>query len=142
MVATLKRQLSDEEKAVIFKRFGRHCYANGHAIPDDEIVQYDHIRAHGLGGDSELNNIAPMCGHHNRQKVQLPLGDFRIKLQLDEFFGSGDKQTLRHLLSFLLKQKRIAKFGCPIVAKIEGDVIKLDTQSGLLDSYTLQMSGH
>jgi hypothetical protein len=32
----------------------------------------------------------------------------------------------------LLKRKRIENFGCPIVAKTEGDVIKLDTQSGLL----------
>lgn len=133
MVATLKRQLSDEEKAVILKRFGRHCYANGHAIPDDEEVQYDHIHAHGLGGDSELNDIAPMCAHHNRQKSQLPLGDFRIKLQLDAFFESGDKQTLRHLLAFLVQQKRIEQFGRPVVASIEGEVIKLDTQSGLIN---------
>ena len=74
-----------------------------------------------------MNNIAPMCGHHNRQKGQLPLGDFRIKLQLDEFFESGNKQTLRHLLSFLFKQKRVEDFGRPIVAKTEGDLIKLDT---------------
>jgi 5-methylcytosine-specific restriction endonuclease McrA len=93
VVATLKRQLTDEEKAIILQRFGRRCYANGHAIPDDEELQYDHIHAHGLGGDSELNDIAPMCAHHNRQKSQLPLGDFRIKLQLDAFFESGDKQT-------------------------------------------------
>ena len=86
MVATLKRQLTDDEKAIVLGRFGRHCYANGHAIPDDEQVQFDHIRAHGLGGDSELNNIAPMYAQHNREKSQLSLGDFRIKLQLDEFF--------------------------------------------------------
>jgi hypothetical protein len=132
MVATLKRQLTDEEKAVILQRFGPHCYANGHTIPDDEPVQYDHIHAHGLGGDSELNNIAPMCAQHNQQKGQLPLGDFRIKLQLDTFFASGEKQTLRHLLAFLAEQKRIAQFGCPIVAKADGDSITLDTQSGPL----------
>jgi hypothetical protein len=132
VVATLKRQLSEEEKEIILQRFGRQCYANGHAIHDGEQVQYDHIHAHGLGGDSELNNIAPMCGHHNKQKGQLPLGDFRIKLQLDEFFASGDKQTLRHLLNFLAARKRIDKFGLPIVASTEGDTIKLDTQSGVL----------
>src|SRR6266850_8538467 len=111
MVATLKRQLTDDEKAIVLDRFGRHCYANGHAIPDGEQVQFDHIRAHGLGGDSELNNIAPMCARHNREKSQLSLGDFRIKLQLDEFFASGDKLTLRHLLAFLKQHKRIQEFG-------------------------------
>ena len=105
MVATLKRQLSDEEKAVILKRFGRHCYANGHAIPDEEIVQYDHIHAHGLGGDSELNNIAPMCGQHNRQKGQLPLGDFRIKLQLDEFFAEWRQADTTAFAFFLAEAK-------------------------------------
>src|SRR4051794_12800863 len=107
MVSTLKRQLTDEEKAVIIQRLGRQCYANGHTIPDTEQLQFDHIRAHSHGGDSELNNIAPMCGQHNREKGQLSLGDFRIKLQLDEFFASGDKLTLRDLLAFLMKQKRI-----------------------------------
>jgi hypothetical protein len=134
VVATLKRQLTDDEKAVILQRFGRQCYANGHTIPAEEQVQYDHIHAHGLGGDSELNNVAPMCAHHNQQKGQLPLGDFRIKLHLDAFFGSGDKQTLRHLLAFLVEQKRIDAFGRPVVGKINGgNSIMLDTQSGPLN---------
>jgi 5-methylcytosine-specific restriction endonuclease McrA len=111
MVSTLKRQLTDDEKAIILKRFGCQCYATGHTIPEGEQIQFDHIHAHGLGGDSEVNNIAPMCAQHNLEKGQLSLGDFRIKLQLDEFFVTGDKQTLRHLLSFLLHKKRIVGFG-------------------------------
>lgn len=133
MVSTLKRQLNDEEKAVILKRFGRCCYANGHAIPEDEQIQYDHIHAHSHGGDSELNNIAPMCGHHNKQKGQLPLGDFRTKLQLDDFFETGPKLTLRDLLSFLKQSKRVDHFGLPIVATAQNGIIKLDTTSGILE---------
>jgi hypothetical protein len=138
MVATLKRQLTDDEKAIVLGRFGRHCYANGHAIPDGEQVQFDHIRAHGLGGDSEVNNIAPMCAQHNREKSQLSLGDFRIKLQLDEFFASGDKLTLRHLLSFLTQQKRIDEFGGSVSITADGNTVTLDTASGLM-THTLYL---
>jgi hypothetical protein len=38
-----------------------------------------------------------MCETHNKQKGQLPLADFRVKLQLDEFFAKGDALTLRFL---------------------------------------------
>ena len=34
MVSTLKRQLNDEEKKEILNRFGRRCFANGHAIAE------------------------------------------------------------------------------------------------------------
>src|SRR5947209_7026269 len=120
MVSTLKRQLDDTEKQVILSRFGRKCYATGHLIPDTDQVQYDHIRAYVLGGDSELNNIAPMCGQHNREKGQLSLEDFRIKLQVDEFFASGDKLTLRDLLTFLRERKRIGHFGEHVAVTTEG----------------------
>ncbi len=130
MVSTLKRQLNDEEKAIILARFGRRCYANGHLIPDGDQLQYDHIRAHGLGGDSELNNIAPMCAQHNRDKGQLSLEDFRIKLQLDQFFSSGDKLTLGDLLMFLLGQKKIKKFGESVAVTKNGHEVTIESTSG------------
>jgi hypothetical protein len=143
MVATLKRQLTDDEKAIVLGRFGRRCYANGHVIPDGDQVQFDHIHAHGLGGDSELNNIAPMCAQHNLEKGQLPLGDFRIKLQLDAFFASGDKLTLRHLLSFLVQQKRVEGFGRSVAVKEDGNSITIDTTSGQMTHtlYTCPTTG-
>jgi len=130
MVATLKRQLSEEEKTVILNRYGRCCFSNGHAIPDDDQVQFDHIHAHGLGGDSELNNIAPMCAQHNKEKGQLPIGDFRIKLQLNSFFAAADKPTLRDLLKFLVKEKRIGAFGHSTAYQAEGSIVKIDAPSG------------
>ncbi|MDE5464374.1 HNH endonuclease [Bradyrhizobium sp. CSS354] len=136
MASTLKRQLNEEEKSIILARFGRRCYANGHAISEEEQVQFDHIHAHVRGGDSELNNIAPMCSQHNKQKGQLSLEDFRTKLQLDAFFEIGAKLTLRHLLAFLQQNKRIDRYGLPIVALADDGAVKLDTQSGDL-SYTL-----
>jgi len=51
--------------------------------------------AFALGVEAKIENIAPMCEHHNRQKYA-PLEDFRVSLQLQEFFGTGrqaDSQT-------------------------------------------------
>ena len=101
MAITLKRQIDDEDKAIILGRHGRKCFATGHPIPEGEPVQFDHIRAFASGGISEIDNIAPMCGQHNKEKGTLPLEDFRIKLRLQEFFAQGDRLTLRHLLGFL-----------------------------------------
>lgn len=127
MVSTLKRQLNDDEKSEILRRFGRTCYANGHKIPTDELIQFGHIRAHSLGGDSELNNIAPMCGKHNRDKGQLSLEDFRVKLRLDEFFATGDKLTLRHLLRFLVRTEKVAEFGMSVTVTKSEDTIKIES---------------
>jgi 5-methylcytosine-specific restriction endonuclease McrA len=87
MTVTLKRQLNGDEKAQILERHGRKCFATGHEIPADETVQYDHIRAYAESGATELNNIAPMCEQHNKQKGTLSLEDFRVKLRLEAFFS-------------------------------------------------------
>src|SRR5437870_5396867 len=80
MAITLKRQLTPEEKEIILQRHGRVCFATGHAIPEQESLHFDHIMAFALGGRSELDNIAPMCEHHNKAKGMLPLEDFRVSL--------------------------------------------------------------
>lgn len=54
---------------------------------------------------SELDNIAPMCEVHNKQKGTLPLEDFRVSLRLKQFFSEGDGLTLKHLLTHLQKNK-------------------------------------
>ena len=105
MAITLKRQLTPEEKNIILQRHGRICFATGHAIPEEESLHYDHIKAFALGGQSELDNIAPMCEFHNKAKGMLPLEDFRIRLQLLEFFGTGDRLTLKNLLQFMKDQR-------------------------------------
>jgi hypothetical protein len=85
-----------------------------------------------LGGESDLNNIAPMCSQHNREKSQLSLGDFRIKLVLDGFFSTHDKPTLRHLLSFLKDDKKIKGFGSGVVITTENEGVKIDSASGAM----------
>jgi len=115
MTITLKRQLTDDEKKHILQMHGRICFATGHAIPDNEPIQFDHIRAFAKHGESELNNIAPMCEVHNKEKGTLPLGDFRVKLSLRDFFAIGGKLTLKHLLKYLKYKGDIQHYGQSVV---------------------------
>lgn len=126
MAIMLKRQISDDEKQTILGRHGRKCFATGHSIPESESLHFDHIRAFALGGESSLDNIAPMCEYHNKAKGTLTLGDYRIKLRLQDFFQSGDRDdrlTLRHLLQYLKDQKDIESFGDAVtVSESDGQV--------------------
>ena len=58
MAITLKRQINDEEKQVILKRYGRKCFATGHDIPESQPIHFDHIRAFALVHESETDNVA------------------------------------------------------------------------------------
>lgn len=129
MAITLKRQISEDEKKIILERHGRNCFATGHAIPETETLHYDHIQAFAIGGASELENIAPMCEHHNKSKGTLSLGDFRMKLRLEEFFRQGERLTLRHLLEYLREKKDINSFGDPVVVKEHDDYVSLETHA-------------
>ena len=71
MAITLRRQLNDSEKEEILRRDGRKCFATGHHIAESETPQFDHIQAYAIGGETSLNNIAPMCGQHNKEKGTL-----------------------------------------------------------------------
>lgn len=130
MAITLKRQLNNEEKQIILQRHGRVCFATGHAIAEEDSLHFDHIRAFALGGPSEVENIAPMCEHHNKAKGMLPLEDFRIRLQLEEFFRTGDRLTLKHLLKFLVSKGQVTAFGARSVVKINGTRISLESSYG------------
>ena len=127
MAVTLNRQLDDVEKILVLGQHGRVCFATGHTIPDQETVQFDHIRAFAEGGGTEVNNIAPMCPQHNREKGSLPLFDFRAKLRLEEFFKGGDKLTLGHLLEYLRAKGDISVYGQPVSVQENGSSITLDS---------------
>lgn len=127
MAVTLKRQISEEEKQTILERHGRKCFATGHDIPENEPVHFDHIRAFALGGESEIDNIAPMCQKHNLEKGMLPLEDFRIKLRQDEFFQRGQTLTLKDELEYLKEKGNISSFGESVYYKtIEEREIELE----------------
>jgi hypothetical protein len=127
MAIMLKRQLDDSEKQKIIEQHGRICFATGHPIPHGEPLQFDHIRAFTSDGPSALENIAPMCEMHNKQKGALPLADFRVSLRLKEFFLEGDGLTLRHLLGFLQKTKDLKAFGQPVAVHQHNGQIVIET---------------
>jgi hypothetical protein len=129
MAVTLKRQLDDEEKKTILARHGTKCFANGHDIPDGEKIQFDHIRAHSLGGPSELDNIAPMCERHNKSKGTLSLQDYRVKLRLESFFEKGDRLTLRDLLQYLQDEGDVEVFGESVSLKESENQISITNHS-------------
>ena len=127
MAITLKRQLTDDEKNLVIQQHGRTCFATGHSIPDGESVHFDHIRAYAKGGQSEINNIAPMCPDHNRAKGTLPLYDFRTRLQLEKFFNSGDRLTLGDLLQHFHSEGRISAYGMPVSIQQNGKDLKVES---------------
>ena len=120
------RQISDEDKQKIIERDGRVCYATGHAISDDSDIEFDHIRAFADRGASSIDNIAPMCREHNKKKGRLPLHDFRIKLQMDEFFAMGQALTLKDELQYFLSKENIAGFGKSCYSRTHGENIELE----------------
>lgn len=130
MAIILKRQLTAQEKQDILKVHGRICFATGHTIADDENLQFDHIRAFADGGVSELDNIAPMCETHNKQKGRLPLDNFRVKLRLDDFFKRGDNLTLKHLLQYMKEKGDITGYGAGVVISENGNSVQIDTPTG------------
>lgn len=129
MAIMMRRQLNDDEKRQILERYGMKCYATGHVIPEGE-VEFDHIKAYSKGGLTDLNNIAPMCKEHNRQKGALSLGDFKIKLRIAEFFKRGDRLTLKDMLQYLKDKGDIVSFGDAVAVNIAGDSVTIDSASG------------
>lgn len=127
MAITLKRQLTDPEKQVILQQHGRKCFATGHAIAEAEPLHFDHIKAYSQGGATELDNIAPMCAQHNKEKGVLPLFDFRTKLRLQEFFASGDKLTLRHLLDYMKSKGDIVNYGLSVAVTLADGIVTIDS---------------
>jgi hypothetical protein len=134
MALLLKRQLNDDEKKIILGRFGRKCFSNGHLIADDEQLQYDHIHAFSAAGESELNNIAPMCSLHNKEKGVLPLEDFRIKLRLDAFFSAGEKLTLKNLLGYLRNEGDVASFAQSVAVTVNDAGVRVESANHKIDS--------
>ena len=118
MAIMLRRQLNEAEKQEIIARHGRICFATGHPIPDGDPLHFDHIHAFADDGPSTLDNIAPTCEVHNKQKGTIPLEDFRVSLRLREFFSEGDGLTLKHLLGYLQKTNDLKAFGQQVLVHL------------------------
>jgi hypothetical protein len=65
-----------------------------------------------------------MCAQHNFEKGALALEDYRAKLRMNEFFATGDKLTLKHLLEHLKAKGEITRFADPVsIKESNGQVI-------------------
>lgn len=141
MAITLKRQLTDEEKDIILQKYGRKCYITGHIIPENETVHFDHIKAFSKKGVTDLDNIAPMCSKHNQEKGTLSLYDFKIKLEMQEFFSKGDALTLKDELMFLKKKNKIKGFGQSVydyenINAVDKIKLEIDNKKEIYDVHT------
>lgn len=94
-----RRLLTDAERAQILSLHGMRCFIDGHPIESEDDLEFDHIRPVAAGGATTLENLAPVCRKHNRQKGTMALSEYRDYLKLGVFFGDG---SLKHLDDVIL----------------------------------------
>jgi hypothetical protein len=70
-----------------------------------------------------------MCQDHNLQKGTLSLADFRVKVQLNEFFKRGDRLTVGHLLRYLKEREDISEFGKAVTVSERDDSVQLESSA-------------
>lgn len=89
-----RRALTDDEKRAVLSRDGMRCFIDGHPIDSEDDLEFDHIRAVAVGGVTTLENMAPVCRRHNRQKSTMSLTEYRDYLKLASFFEDGSPKYL------------------------------------------------
>ena len=80
---------TDNQKAEILRIHGRRCFIDGHPIESEDDLEFDHIVPVAAGGATTVNNLAPVCRKHNRQKRTMSLSEYRDYLRLSAFFVDG-----------------------------------------------------
>lgn len=81
-----RRQLSDHEKQEVLEQHGRRCFIDGEPIPEEQAIEFHHIKPFSLGGRTTLDNIAPVCRRHHRTIGTMSLQEYRDKIELGQFF--------------------------------------------------------
>jgi hypothetical protein len=115
-----KRQISETEKQNILKTHGRRCFIDGEPIPEDEPIEFHHIRPFSFGGPTSADNIAPVCKKHHRSLGTMSLQEYRDKIDLAKFFEGGDPKYLDDLI-----QNKTGNCGLPITHEIAENHIRL-----------------
>ena len=95
-----KRQLLDSEKQKVLQQHGRRCFVDGAPIPEEEPVEFHHIKPFSEGGPTNLDNIAPVCKRHHRTMGTMSLQEYRDKLGLEKFFEGGEPKYLDDLIRY------------------------------------------
>jgi 5-methylcytosine-specific restriction endonuclease McrA len=86
----LKRQLLNSEKEALLSVHGRKCFIDGEPIPEDEPMEFHHIRPYSEGGTTTPDNIAPVCRRHHLTIGTMSLQEYRDKIELEQMFKSGE----------------------------------------------------
>jgi hypothetical protein len=122
---TERRQISDAEKRVVLDQHGRRCFVDGAPVPEDEAIEFHHIRPYSQQGATSIDNIAPVCRTHHRSIGTMSLQEYRDKLELDRFFESGDLRYLDDLI-----RAKHGRYGEPIRFELENGQITLYLAKG------------
>jgi len=94
----LRRQLSETEKEKLLKQHGRRCFVDGEPIPDEDPIEYHHVKPFSEEGPTTLDNIAPVCRRHHLTIGTMSLQEYRDKLELEQFFAGGEPKYLDDLI--------------------------------------------
>ena len=95
-----KRQLTETEKQKVLGQHGRRCFIDGEPIPEDEIIEFHHIKPFSSGGPTSLDNIAPVCKRHHSTIGTMSLQEYRDKIKLAAFFEGGELKFLDDLIRY------------------------------------------
>ena len=128
-----RRNLTNEEAATLVRRDGMRCFIDGHPIESEADLEFDHIKPIAAGGETTLENLAPVCRRHNRQKGTMSLSEYRDYLGLSAFFGDGGSKYLDDVIV-----AKDHKLGAPLQYEIDpvNEVVILYFGSGK-KSYSL-----
>src|SRR5437870_551940 len=83
-----------EQKAEVLRIHGMRCFIDGHLIDSEDDLEFDHIIPVAAGGTTTVENLAPVCRKHNRQKRTMSLSEYRDYLHLGSFFEDGSPKYL------------------------------------------------
>jgi hypothetical protein len=90
---------TDEQKAEILRIHGMRCFIDGHPIELEDDLEFDHVVPIAAGGTSTIDNLAPVCRKHNRQKRTMSLSEYRDYLKLSAFFDDGIPKYLDDVIT-------------------------------------------
>jgi len=90
---------TDEQKAEILRIHGMRCFIDGHPIDTEDDLEFDHIVPVAAGGATSVDNLAPVCRKHNRQKRTMSLSEYRDYLRLSAFFSDGVPKYLDNVIN-------------------------------------------
>ena len=115
-----KRQLSEIEKERVLEQHGRRCFVDGEPIPDEEPLEYHHIKPFSGGGPTTVDNIAPICKRHHLTIGTMSLQEYRDRIELGRFFEGGEPKSLDDLTRY-----KIGRCGQRITCEVKETLVGL-----------------